>query len=179
MRWLGSLLLAIGVAFLGVSLVTFSVPYSYTYSFNNTLTVDVPSFVHLSELKVYINSTNVTGYVEVIEPDGLSHVSELPVVLYLYPGNWTLKLLYERYVTERLEVVNYTVSTNCTNVTTQKVIKVPEVVNSTKAVINATAELRVLQAYAVGNPEAFKALGFALTLLGALTYAAGYLKGKR
>ncbi|MCQ4341983.1 MAG: hypothetical protein RXN77_00500 [Sulfolobaceae archaeon] len=179
MRWLGSLLLATGVAFLGISLVTFSVPYSYTYSFNKAFTVEVPNFVQLSELKVYVNSTNVTGYVEVIEPDGLSHVSELPADLYLYSGNWTVKLLYERYVTERFEVVNYTVSNHCANVTTQKVIKVPEVVNSTRAVINATAELKVLQAYAVGNPEAFKALGFALTLLGALTYTAGYLKGKR
>jgi hypothetical protein len=53
------------------------------------------------------------------------------------------------------------------------------VVNPSKVTINATSKLRVPQAYAAGNPEAFKAMGLALTLLGVLTYVASYLKGKR
>jgi hypothetical protein len=170
MKWLGSLLMAIGVTLLGASFATLSVSSAFVYSFGDSINLQVPNFVTSALLQVYLNSTNATGYVQVVRPDGYAYYAKLPTTVYLFPGNWTIRLVSETVQVVRTEVVNETIKTNCSNVTTQRVVNVPALVNVSKPLVNATAKLHVLSAYPIGNPVLARAIGLTLIVVGTAVY---------
>ncbi|MGC9106145.1 MAG: hypothetical protein ACP5HQ_06995 [Thermoprotei archaeon] len=178
MKWLGSLLLAIGVTLIGASFATISASSAFTYSFGDYVNFEIPGFVGSAMLEVYLNSTNVTGYVKIIEPNGHAYSSRLPTTVYLYPGNWTVELVSETVQVVKTVVINETVATNCSNVTTQRVVSVPTLVNVSKPVVNATAKLHVLSAYPVGNPVLVRAVGFVFAATGAGLYLTNLVKSR-
>ena len=179
MNGVAGLLIALGLTLVALANASITTPVTNSYSFGDHLNLNVPGLVESSTAKLSLNATNVTAIVRITTPSGMVEEVKTPYYFNLYPGDWQFQLVSELYVKEVTKVVNVTQQTNCGNVTTQRVVQVPELVNSTTPVTNVTLTVTVYKMGVVGYSDLVEPLGYAMTVIGVLLLIVSRLRERK
>ena len=179
MKGIAGLLIALGLTLIALANASITTPVTNIYSFGDHLNLSVPSLVESSLAKLSLNATNVTAIVRITTPSGTVEEVKTPYYFNLYPGDWKFQLVSELYVKEVTKVINVTEPTQCGNVTTQRVVQIPQLVNSTTPVTNVTLTVTIYKMSVIGYSSLVGPLGFGLTAVGAALLVASIIRERR
>lgn len=165
----GGLLLAFGIAFLSLSVITINQQVSNVVVLTDKpFEISVPSTAEVY-VKIMENVTNVTAYL-LISHNGNNETVKAPYILSLTQGEWIIKVYKEVYPENKIKIVNVTENLECGNVTKQIIQNQTILATANNASYPVYLNIVVSKMLITPYTSAVETLGLCLTLIGVILF---------